>query len=123
MIDGLGFSEQLALVISALAPAGGGAFYIAHHRGTAPPGVALAWILIVTIVPVLGLIGYFLVGERPIGRDRTKRIDKARPVYQRMTALLDARYPDAEHQIAPSFSPWRGSPRTMAACPRYPATA
>ncbi len=68
-----------------------------------PPGVALAWILIVTIVPVLGLLGYFLVGERPIGRDRTKRIDLARPVYQRMTALLDARYPDAEKHIATQF--------------------
>ncbi len=68
-----------------------------------PPGVALAWILIVTIVPLVGLIAYFMIGERPIGRDRQKRIDLARPAYQRMTALLDARYPLAKTQIAPQF--------------------
>lgn len=68
-----------------------------------PPGVALAWILIVTIVPVIGLIAYFLIGERPIGRDRKKRIEKARPVYQRMTALLDERYPNARNLITAPF--------------------
>ena len=35
-----------------------------------PPGVALAWILIVAILPIVGLLAYFLAGERPIGRDR-----------------------------------------------------
>ncbi|MBU3656952.1 MAG: cardiolipin synthase [Rhodocyclaceae bacterium] len=68
-----------------------------------PPGVALAWILIVTIVPVIGLIAYFMIGERPIGRDRKKRIERATPVYQRMTALLDERYPNAKTQIAAPF--------------------
>ncbi len=70
-----------------------------------PPGVALAWILIVTIVPFVGLAAYFLIGERPIGRDRTQRITKATPLYQRMTALLDLRYPNAEEHIAEQFRP------------------
>ena len=35
-----------------------------------PSGVALAWILIVSILPFVGLLAYFMVGERPIGRDR-----------------------------------------------------
>lgn len=70
-----------------------------------PPGVALAWILIVTIVPFVGLAAYFLVGERPIGRDRTQRIEKARPLFQRMTQLLDLRYPNAEAHIAKQFQP------------------
>lgn len=68
-----------------------------------PPGVALAWILIVTIMPVLGLVLYLLIGERPIGRDRTRRIAEVLPVYQHMTAQLDARYPDTERDIAPQF--------------------
>lgn len=70
-----------------------------------PPGVALAWIMIVTIVPFLGLCAYFLVGERPIGRDRTRRINKAAPLYQRMTQLLDQRYPDPAQHIDPQFRP------------------
>ena len=70
-----------------------------------PPGVAMAWILIVTIVPIAGLIAYFLVGERPIGRDRTQRIARATPLYQRMTQLLDRRYPDAERHILEQFKP------------------
>ncbi len=68
-----------------------------------PPGVALAWILIVTIMPLVGLALYILIGERPIGRDRKRRIEKISPVYHHMTALLDARYPDAERGIAPRF--------------------
>ena len=68
-----------------------------------PPGVALAWILIVTIVPLVGLVLYILIGERPTGRDRKQRIAKALPVYQHMTALMDLRYPDTERGIAPQF--------------------
>lgn len=70
-----------------------------------PPGIAIAWILIVTIVPIAGLIAYFLVGERPIGRDRSQRIAKITPLYDRMTQLLDLRYPNAEQHIDPQFRP------------------
>lgn len=70
-----------------------------------PPGVALSWILIVTIAPIIGLIGYMLVGERPIGRDRTQRIRRITPVYQRMTQLLDNRYPHVEDAIPAQFLP------------------
>jgi cardiolipin synthase len=70
-----------------------------------PPGVAMAWILIVSILPFVGLLAYFMVGERPIGRDRARRIDKATPLYQRMTQLLDLRYPHMECGIAEQFRP------------------
>ena len=70
-----------------------------------PPGVALAWILIVAILPIVGLLAYFLVGERPIGRDRSQRIQKSKPLYQRMTQLLDQRYAGVEQQIAEQFRP------------------
>lgn len=68
-----------------------------------PPGVALAWILIVTIAPVIGLIAYMLVGERPTGRYRTQRIKRIRPAYERMTQLLDGRYPDVIKAIPDQF--------------------
>ena len=40
-----------------------------------PPGVALAWILIVTIMPIVGISAYLLIGERPTGRTRKERIE------------------------------------------------
>lgn len=70
-----------------------------------PPGVALAWILIVSILPFVGLLAYFMVGERPIGRDRAQRIKKASPLYERMTQLLDRRYPLSDCGIADQFRP------------------
>lgn len=36
------------------------------------PGVALAWLLVVTLIPLLGIILYSLVGERRIGGRRAK---------------------------------------------------
>ena len=70
-----------------------------------PPGVALAWILIVAMLPLVGLLAYFLVGERPIGRDRAQRIQKSRPFYQHMTQLLDRRYPQVDQRISEQFQP------------------
>lgn len=70
-----------------------------------PPGVALAWILIVTIMPVVGICSYFLVGERPTGRVRKQRIAQIVPAYTDMTALFDARFPDSICQIDPRFQP------------------
>lgn len=70
-----------------------------------PPGVALAWILIVTIVPLIGISAYFLVGERPTGRVRKQRIARIVPAYIDMTAFFDARFPDSIRQIDPRFQP------------------
>lgn len=36
------------------------------------PGVALAWLLVVTFIPLLGVVLYLLVGERRIGGQRAK---------------------------------------------------
>jgi cardiolipin synthase len=46
------------------------------------PGVALAWLLIVTLVPALGVLVYLLFGERRIGRRRAQRIDALRTRYE-----------------------------------------
>jgi len=33
-----------------------------------PPGSSFAWLLLVAVLPVIGFVGYLLIGERPIGR-------------------------------------------------------
>jgi len=68
-----------------------------------PPGVAMAWILIVTIMPVVGLCAYLLIGERPTGRTRKQRIKALQPAYEDMTALFDARFPDSTGRIESHF--------------------
>ena len=68
-----------------------------------PPGVALAWILIVTIMPVVGICSYLLIGERPSGRTRKQRIEALSPMYADMTALFDARFPDGISAIEHRF--------------------
>jgi cardiolipin synthase len=37
-----------------------------------PPGSSFAWLLLVAVLPVAGFVGYLLIGERPIGRRRTR---------------------------------------------------
>ena len=39
------------------------------------PGVALAWLLLVVMLPFVGVLIYLLIGERRIGPERTHRID------------------------------------------------
>ena len=39
-----------------------------------PVGVAFAWFLIVILLPVLGIVLYVLIGERPVGRKLTRKI-------------------------------------------------
>lgn len=41
-----------------------------------PVGVAFAWILIVMTIPLLGIGLYILIGERPVGRNLMKKIER-----------------------------------------------
>jgi cardiolipin synthase A/B len=43
-----------------------------------PTGAALAWLLLVASVPLFGVLLYFLIGERRIGRARTRGLDALR---------------------------------------------
>ena len=43
-----------------------------------PTGAALAWLLLVASVPLFGVLIYFLIGERRIGRTRTEALDQLR---------------------------------------------
>ena len=49
-------------------------------------GVALAWLLLVAIVPFVGALLYLLIGERRIGRRRTRGIVELRMDYRKISA-------------------------------------
>ncbi len=45
-------------------------------------GVALAWLVLITAVPLGGVLIYLLIGEHRIGRGRTRAIERLRTDYQ-----------------------------------------
>ena len=45
------------------------------------PGVALAWLLVVALLPAVGIVLYVLFGERRVGRRRAERYAKVRTTY------------------------------------------
>ncbi len=49
-------------------------------------GVALAWLLLAMMLPYLGAILYFLIGERRISRSRAERLAKMQGDFRRITA-------------------------------------
>ena len=66
---------QFALVIRVL---------LRHHR---EPASRIAWIVVIIVVPVLGILGYLLLGETNIGRHRVERMHK---VLSRLPDVADA---------------------------------
>lgn len=50
-------------------------------------GVALAWLLIVSLLPAIGIVLYLLIGERRIGQRRAKRIASLRLSYQEIADI------------------------------------
>ncbi|MEA3274705.1 MAG: cardiolipin synthase [Pseudomonadota bacterium] len=49
-------------------------------------GVALAWLVLVAVLPFAGALLYLLIGERRIGRQRTRRIGRLRTDYRKIAA-------------------------------------
>ena len=49
-------------------------------------GVALAWLLLVAVLPFVGGLMYLLIGERRIGRRRTQGIDALRMDFRKIAA-------------------------------------
>jgi len=54
------------------------------------PGTSLAWLLLVITVPYIGLALYVLIGERPLGRRRVRRMQQMREPLERWLAGLPA---------------------------------
>ncbi|MFM1990851.1 MAG: hypothetical protein RJA99_3808 [Pseudomonadota bacterium] len=55
-----------------------------------PPGVAMAWILLVLLVPIGGVILYVMIGERRLGRRWIERAEAERAALGRRFATLAA---------------------------------
>ncbi len=47
-------------------------------------GVALSWLTIVAVFPFAGALAYLLIGERRIGNERTRRINRLRAEYEKL---------------------------------------
>lgn len=58
--------QVLLPVLAHFAVFGGVTLRVLSRRN--PPGVAMAWILLVLLVPIGGLVLYVMIGERRLGR-------------------------------------------------------
>jgi cardiolipin synthase len=58
------------------------------------PGTALAWLLLVASVPYGGLALYILLGERPLGRARARRIERLYPPERPWLGVLATKMSD-----------------------------
>ena len=65
-----------------------------------PVGVAFAWIFIVMTFPVLGITLYVLIGERPVGRQLTRKIIRMDKEYAAITEDMRKHY-QADKQLLP----------------------
>ncbi len=53
-----------------------------------PTGVALAWLSFIAAIPGIGAIAYLLVGEKRIGKERTRRIGFLKESFTELSASL-----------------------------------
>ena len=72
------------------------------------PGSSFAWLLLTAGLPVIGVIGYALIGERPIGK---RRADFARSFYAGLPAAVDALSREERADPAALPAPWDGLAR------------
>ena len=59
-----------------------------------PVGVAFAWIFIVMTFPILGIILYILIGDRPVGRKLKQKINQMALEYSRFKNKVGQEYTD-----------------------------
>src|ERR1700760_4047900 len=61
------------------------------------PASRIAWVVVVTVLPLVGMVAYLLLGEVNIGRRRAKRL---KAVLQRMPQIPDSAVEAAEFASA-----------------------
>lgn len=82
-----------------------------------PPGVAMAWILMVLLVPLGGVVLYFMIGERRLGRRWIKRAEAERTALaQRFERLAAAARVDPS-EVGPAGEPVARLAQTLGAIP------
>ncbi len=60
-----------------------------------PPGVSLAWLILVIVLPYVGAVLYLLMGERTLGRKRAKRAEALLPPFQEWLTHVSSASPPA----------------------------
>ncbi len=60
-----------------------------------PPGVSLAWLILVIVLPYVGAVLYLLMGERTLGRKRARRAEALLPPLQKWLDDIAAATPVA----------------------------
>lgn len=85
MLNALPEPRWLALAIAALQVVIAIAVALHLLARRRPPGVTLAWLFLITLVPFAGAVGYLLIGERRLGR---RWIDNATAVRPRLLGSL-----------------------------------
>jgi cardiolipin synthase len=64
-----------------------------------PPGVSLAWLILVIVLPYFGAVLYLLMGERTLGRRRAKRAEALLPPLQKwLSDIASATPPELEDE-------------------------
>jgi cardiolipin synthase len=64
-----------------------------------PVGVAFAWIFIVMSFPVVGICLYVLIGERPVGRKLTRKINRMNREYSVITEDMRRNYAEDKQKL------------------------
>ena len=72
------------------------------------PGSSFAWLLLTAVLPVVGVIAYMLIGERPIGK---RRADFARAFFAGLPAAVDTLSQDERAEPESLPPPWDGLAR------------
>jgi cardiolipin synthase len=85
-----------------------------------PPGSSFAWLLLVGVVPVVGFVGYLLIGERPIGRHRAQF---ARKFFAELPSALTRLSPRELTGPASLPAPWDGLARLATKATGMPLVA
>jgi cardiolipin synthase A/B len=80
------------------------------------PGVSLAWLILVILLPYVGAVLYLLMGERPLGRRRARRAEALLPPLQRWLERIP-RAPGSGAEPAA----WRALSRFVEGSVRLPA--
>ncbi len=57
-----------------------------------PVAVAFAWLFIVATLPLFGILLFFMIGERPVGRALRKKITRMEKHYAQITQTMRTRY-------------------------------
>ncbi len=68
-----------------------------------PVGTSLAWIFIVSVLPIFGFGLYMLIGDHRLGRKRLKHGDLVRSHYQQVLNIEDGAVTDAHPAVQTSF--------------------